>query len=419
MTTASWGVGRRVGFRFGFVVAALVLFPFPLDLIPKTEWLGKLVHAPWDWLVVWFAETVLGLPAPSTVQNGSGDTTADYVMWLVVIILAALGTAIWSALDRRRTAYPRLATAIWILIRYYLAYTMLSYGFAKILKSQFPDLPPGRLVERVGEVSPMGMLWMFMGYSTPYTVFAGLAEAIGGVLLFWRRTMTLGAALIAIVMTNVVILNFCYDVPVKLYSSELLIMAIVVGHAGLRRIIAAALGHAVPAVLPRARMSLRRERLRLAVKLVVIGLMATTLYLSFSGRASRNAQVHELYGLWTVDSFSIDGVEQPPLATDKGRWQRVAGNPRALWIVNVADERAAYKLEVDAPKHTLTVKLYDKDYNEVGSAETWTYARPAPDHLVIDGPHLSKQLHVTLHREPEPPLLARGFHWINESPYNR
>jgi hypothetical protein len=63
---------------------------------------------------VWFAETVLGLPAPSTVPNGSGDTTAAYVMWLVVIILAALGTAIWSALDRRRTAYPRLATAIWI-----------------------------------------------------------------------------------------------------------------------------------------------------------------------------------------------------------------------------------------------------------------------------------------------------------------
>ena len=41
------------------------------------------------------------------------------------------------------------------------------------------------------------------------------------------------------VMTNVVILNFCYDVPVKLYSSELLLMAVLLFAPHARRVIAA------------------------------------------------------------------------------------------------------------------------------------------------------------------------------------
>lgn len=49
----------------------------------------------------------------------------------------------------------------------------------------------------------------------------------------------------------------------------------------------------------------------------------------------------------------------------------------------------------------------------------WQYTRPAPDRLVVDGAHLGKTLHGTLHAAPEPLLVTRGFHWINESPFSR
>jgi hypothetical protein len=39
----------------------------------------------------------------------------------------------------------------------------------------------------------MGLLWTFMGASEPYTMFVGFAEMIAGILLFPRKTSTLGA----------------------------------------------------------------------------------------------------------------------------------------------------------------------------------------------------------------------------------
>src|SRR5204863_6312660 len=87
-----------------------------------------------------------------------------------------------------------------------------------------------------GEASPMGLLWTFMGSSTSYTVFSGLAEVIGGLLLMARRTTLLGALVCIGVMVNVVMLNFSYDVPVKLYSSHLLAMAFFLLLPDLRRL---------------------------------------------------------------------------------------------------------------------------------------------------------------------------------------
>ena len=72
----------------------------------------------------------------------------------------------------------------------------------------------------------MGLLWTFMGASRAYTIFGGLGELTGGLLLLWRRTTTLGALVVIAVMTNVVMLNFSYDVPVKQYSVHLVLMAL-------------------------------------------------------------------------------------------------------------------------------------------------------------------------------------------------
>lgn len=416
MSAPGWGLGRRVGFRFGFLVGVLFLFPFPIGVLPKTEWLAELLNKPWEWVVSWFAQDVLGLADPSTAITGSGDTTWAYVQLLLIAIVAMLGTIVWSILDRRRPDYPRLAAGAHVVLRYVLAMAMLSYGFAKILKSQFPDLTPGQLDVRFGEISPMGLLWKFMGYSTAYTVFAGLGEAVGGVLLLWRRTATLGALIIIAVMTNVVMLNFCYDVPVKLYSTQLLIMAGVIALPRARALIAAVLGRATSEAPPRVRMARRWERAWLIGKLGMIASIAWSVYSSFAGRPNRNDHVHELYGTWIVDTFIADGIEHPPLTTDPDRWRACTANPRSLGIALMTGEREGGGLKVDAERRTITLEPSGKTG---AKTETWTYTRPSPDHLVIDGVHGGKYLHVALHLAPASPLLTRGFHWINEVPFNR
>jgi heme/copper-type cytochrome/quinol oxidase subunit 2 len=60
-----------------------------------------------------------------------------------------------------------------------------------------------------------------MGASPLYRIAAGAAEVAAGFLLMFRRTATVGALAAAAVMANVALLNFSYDVPVKLYSAHL------------------------------------------------------------------------------------------------------------------------------------------------------------------------------------------------------
>lgn len=422
-TQVEWSPARRIGFRFAFLVGALLIFPFPVTAIPRTDWLDSALEKPLHEAAQWLASRMFDLPAPFPGPSGSGDRAADHAQLLLIAVLAVLGTIVWSALDRRRRAYPRLAAGARVVLRYYLAAVMLSYGFSKVVKSQFYDLSPGVLHQRLGDVPPMRLLWAFMGYSLPYTVFAGLAECAGGALLLWRRTATLGALLVAIVMTNVVLMNLSYDVPVKLFSMRLLVMAIAIAWPDARRLLGAVLGRAAAELPPRARMTPRMERGRLVAKLVLIVLMVLDVYLAYGRRPAHDDRGHELHGNWIVDSFVADGVEHPPLTTDPVRWESWSANPRSMqiWLMNGTYEgrselpdRGWYELKVDPSAHTITVTI---DRN-LKTRETWTYSRPAPDRLIIDGMHRGKSLHVVLHLEPEGVLMTRGFHWLNDVPYN-
>jgi len=52
------------------------------------------------------------------------------------VTIAVIAAMVWSLLDRRRPNYTLYAW-LRLLVRYALAFTMLSYGFAKIYPLQF------------------------------------------------------------------------------------------------------------------------------------------------------------------------------------------------------------------------------------------------------------------------------------------
>ncbi|MGC2504523.1 MAG: hypothetical protein WA400_20540, partial [Silvibacterium sp.] len=224
-----WSLSARIGFRFAFCYWLLYCLPDPIsDAIPGGSYLGR----PFDWfwhrLTPWAAQHLLHLSGSriTYVQTGSGDTTLDFIQNFLVVVIAVLATLVWSLLDRKRKVYGTLYVWLRILVRFTLAFTLLSYGIVKILPTQFRPPSLMQLTETYGESSPMGLLWTFMGASMPYTIFAGVAEATGGALLLFRRTALLGSLVASGVLLNIVILNFCYDVPVKIYSTNLLLMAL-------------------------------------------------------------------------------------------------------------------------------------------------------------------------------------------------
>jgi len=200
-------------------------------------------------------------------------------------------------------------------------------------------------------------------------------------------------------------------------------MAVLIALPDARRLLGAALGRATAEVPPPLRGSYRRERARVIAKLAFILSAALAMYLQFAGRPSHDDHRHELYGHWIVDSFVRDGVEHPPLTNDPVRWDSWSASPTYMqvWLMSgtfegrTEPDRGWYDIKVDPAAGTITVIVDDKR----NTKETWKYTRPAPDQLVIDCVHRGASLHITLHREPEGMLMTRGFHWINEVPFNR
>lgn len=327
-------------------------------------------------------------------------------------------------MDARRAHYRTLLDWLRVYVRYALASIMLSYGLAKVFKSQFPLPSAGRLMEAYGESSPMGLLWTFMGYSTAYTVFTGAAEVLGGVLLFFRRTTTLGALELTAVLGNVVMLNFCYDVPVKLYSSNLLLMAVFLLGPDLRRLAdffvfgrpteAAAAG-----LLP---VSPRWRRARLGAKtlLVTLILFATTkdAVESWAQWGDRAPKSH-LSGLYEIEEFVVNGEAQPP--GSMSRWQRVSIDTYKtmgrLFVRRMDGSLKRFRVAEDETKRTLK----PSDFEDESQQGMLSYARSDGEHLSLEGKVVDDLIAVRLRKVDlgQFLLVNRGFRWINERPYNR
>lgn len=222
-----WSITSILGFRFAFSYLILYNFLTSLSFIPGINYLDQWYQDLLNKLAVWTGAHVLHLSQPiQIVVNGSGDKTIDYVRNLIILVFALATTLLWSTFDRKRKNYTYLHEWLRVYARYSLGLILFGYGLGKVIKTQFPDPTLVRLIQSYGDSSPMGLLWTFMGHSTAYTVFSGAVEVLAGILLMIPRFTTLGALLSIGVMGNVFMLNMSYDVPVKLFSFNLLIMGV-------------------------------------------------------------------------------------------------------------------------------------------------------------------------------------------------
>jgi hypothetical protein len=420
--SADWRPATRIGFRLAFAYLTLYILPFPLGAVPYTDALAAPYTRLWDAAVPWVGRHVLGLDYEvAAAVTGSGDRTYDYVFALCLLALAVAAAGLWSLLDRRRTAYPRLYQWLRVGVRLYLGTVMIGYGAAKVIPSQFFHPPLDRLYQPFGDASPMGLLWTFMGASEPYTVFTGAAEMLGGILLFARRTAALGALVCAGVLTNVVALNFSYDVPVKLYSSHLLAMAFFLAAPEFRRLANVFLFNraAEPAVIRPLFVRERLNRAALALRMLFLAVVAgLSLYQSYEFRAALS-QRPPLYGVWEVEKFSGGGEPRPAPDTDEARWRRlIFDRPGVLAVQTMSEARQRFRLELDTGGKTLSLakRGEDSDWKAV-----FTYEEPEPGHLTLAGDLDGRPVRASLRRADQSRFLLtnRGFHWINEYPFNR
>jgi len=418
----TWSPGTKIAFRFLFVYFILYIFPFPIDVIPQASlWIsGRDV---WNGLVVFSGKHVLHLDSDITVlPNGSGDTTWNYVQLVVFASLSFGITLIWSLVDRKRANYASLYFWLIVALRYYLAVALMGYGFIKIMKSQFPFPSLDRLSDTYGASSPMGLLWTFMGYSVSYNFFTGLGEALGGFLLFFRRTKMIGTFVNLAVVSNVVMLNFSYDVPVKLFSIHLLLINLFIMLPDLEQLTDFFIRHRATTPAPIGPLfSNTRWRLTHGIGkgvfiayVVVFGLYGG--YQSYKLYGDYAVET-PLYGKYSIERQVINADTIAAVDGNTRRWKEISSNRGGIASVEYMDGAKMY-FRVSADTVLKKMKMWSGDST---TAYRFNYDQQG-DMLFLRGEVFKDSVFLEVRRTTNPNdmlLVSRGFHWINEYPYNQ
>lgn len=417
-STDQWPWWRNVLFRFCCIYLLLYMSPwnwlgeFPLfNLIAEYYGQGE------SWLVNLGNIYIFHVRDVLVPLNGSGDTSYGYAQLCFFLLTATVGAVIWSVFDKRSN-YDVAYYWLLVIVRYYVAMVSLSYGIIKLFGLQmiFPSL--SALATPLGDLLPMRFSWYFIGYSAPYQFFSGAVEVLAGVLLLFRRTSTLGALVAAGVFLNVMVLNLCYDIPVKLFSIHMFLFSnfLLLGDA--KRLLDFFLFN--KATKPATRLTLPKQWMRtgqlvLKIAFAVLFLLLP-LYRSFDGaRAATNPSTSPKLttGFFTVDQFQSN-------VADSLRWKDVVFEQTNSGSIQTNDtlfrqryRRGYFSYSIDSLKQTLDFKRFANDSLPLF---TMHYVMPDTNNIVLRGKIRNDSVVVALKRQKRHFQLAeRQFHWLSES----
>lgn len=419
---ATWSKTKLIVFRFFCSYLVIYNLPFPIRVVFYLDGISRLYEDTMTLLVLWVGQNILGLSALTRFYNGSGDTTFNYVEILTFFFLALLTTLIWSIRDLKVTNYEVLSKWLRVYLRFSLSFIMIVYGSIKVIKSQFPDPSLVKLIQPIGNSSPMGLVWTFMGASEAYCIFTGGAEMLAGILLAFPQTTTLGVLLSIGVISNIVMLNFSYDVPVKVFSSHLLMMSIFLIKDDLKRLIKLFIFNQTveKAELEPLFTKAWQNHLAQLTKAVFLIMVVTSSLQTADMRRNSYGDLgtkSPLYGIWDVEEFEYDGKVLLPLTTDEIRWRRlIFDSPKQVAIHFMTNVQEPFDINFDPQRKIFLTKISDP------SVKGEFFVEPLEDTVIkLTGQLRSYKIIAKLRKIDDSKFLlkSRGFNLVNEYPYNR
>jgi hypothetical protein len=247
----------------------------------------------------------------------------------------------------------------------------------------------------------------------------GMAEVLAGLLLLFRRTTTIGAILSACVFSFVVMMDFCFNVPVRLLASHLLIISLFLALGDGRRLLNIFfLNKPTNTILYVPLVDHRGWRKALVSLQFVIAVSLLYTTISYAVQAEKqygqSAPHVPLYGVYNTAWFIKNGDTLPALQTDSTRWKQLVidgGSWKQSGIIQLnTDKKTNYNIHADTIKQTLTIQsLPDSNENYL-----LNYFKPDADHLLLKGLWKKDSIEVLMNRyDLNNYLLHREkFKWI-------
>jgi hypothetical protein len=362
--------------------------------------------------------------------NGSGDTSFAWISLYLWLIISLVGCVVWTLVDRKNKNYNRIAYWFRITLRFYIIVVCSWYGVDKLFALQMPFPNASQLATPLGDFLPMRLSWLFMGYSSHYQFFSGLMEVVVGVLLFFRRTSTLGALLGAAVFGNVMMMNLSYDIPVKLYSAHIFIMCVVLLAFEYKRLLnffilnkPTVAGNLYQVSFPTKWMRATKWALKLGFAYLMVVLQTQASW-SYYKEVHDKAEVHPIKdGIYEVTKFAVNHDTIPYSYVDSMRWQDVIfekgdGSIKTTdTIFRQLYRRGYFRYKADTTNKSIvftktnwlmeSLPLFKLNYEIPDSNTIRLYGVIRKDSLFAELKRTSRHFQ----------LAERQFHWLSE--YNR
>ena len=420
---ATWSNTQKISFRFFFIFLLLTsivnwvlnLF-FSVSGLFENAFIVFAAYKPLTGLFYWLDSHIYHTGYnPKMHDYFPQDNHFATVFYLTLLFTAIIGTLIWTMVDKNRLNYTRLFHWLNLYIIFVLAITIIGYGIDKLIPVQMRYPGIASLSAPYGDQTLMRVLWNFMGLSPAYMMMVGASEIVAGLLLMFRRTFIAGCLFSVFILSNVVAMNWFYNVPVKMFSAQLLFYTLF--------LIAPYIGELFRLFFKGEQVSLlphhytfakpAKKYLLNAVMVVVALLFIIPVIIGDSKRLTKQTTDLRHEKMYDVVTFVAKDT-LPPLTSDTVRWSRLAllsQGSKAI-IYNMKNSLDYYDCDVDSLKKTFT--FHDSPDKKKWHMFEYTY--PAKNLLKLTGVWKGQAVNVLLKESPADsiPLRQEKIKLIND-----
>lgn len=410
-----WTNREKLIFRFFFLFFILQAIPLSVDFF-------KIVFG-FNWLHISYGD-IFNLTRLSAKFLPGADS---FINWIIVAVIAIIGAVLWGRTKYRDINYNQFYYWLRVVVRYRLAIGIIGYGFIKFFPLQAPFPSISNLNTSYGDFTDWKIFSMSLGIVPSYESFLGAIEILAGLLLFFRKTATIGAAIILVFTGNVFISNLAYEGGEFVYATYLISFALFVLWFDAQRIY-----NLVSLEQPTAPNSFKphfvgkTKSLRLVLKTLVIFFFVFLYgFKTYSGfhhdpyQFPRTKGLTKAAGIYNVSEFKINSRVLPYAAADSIRWKDVVFEKWAT--ISVRSDR---KVIVDSANYEQVFKNdKDRDYELAGTAgrHYYSYTVDSVNHVLLldnKNPHYKgEQLRLNYSRPDSTTIILSGTNQHRDSIY--
>jgi hypothetical protein len=412
---SAWTDWEKRLFRFFFLFFILQALPLSVDFF-------KTVFG-FNWLHISYGD-IFNLSRLSAKFIPGADSLVN---WIIVALIALIGAVAWEKSKYKNINYDRFYYWLRVVVRYRLAIGIIGYGFIKffLLQAPFPSI--SNLNTSYGDFTDWKIFSMSLGIVPSYEAFLGGIEILAGLLLFFRKTATIGAGIILVFTGNVFISNLAYEGGEYVYAIYLITFALFVIWFDVQRIY-----NLVSLERPTAPNSFKphftgqTKTLRLTLKSLIIFFFVFLYgFKTYSGfhhdpyQFPRTKGLARAAGIYNVSEFRINGHILPYAAVNPLRWKDVVFEKWAT--ISVRSDRGVI---VDSANYEQIFKNdKDRDYELAGTAgrHYYSYTVDSVNHVLLldnKNPHYKgEQLRLNYSRPDSVTVILSGIDQHRDSIY--